>query len=151
MQLRRMISCVALTGALAAPAQARNTEHFFPAHEAAESDVGRKSLAGVPFYLRGEEHPDLGRELQEVSAERSTRGVFRSDLASCQVAFLSALRVLEEHAKRKGAAAIVDIISVTRGVETESSTDFRCIAGTTVVHVGLRGKLVAPVDESEAP
>ena len=40
------------------------------------------------------------------------------------------------------ANAVVDIVSVTWGKQTESATEFRCIAGTFVVHVGLKGKLV---------
>ena len=79
----------------------------------------------------------------EVTTEQTTRGAFRSDLASCQVAFLSAVIVLQKRAQLESAGAVVDIVSLTRGKQTESATEFRCIAGSTVVHVALRGKLVA--------
>jgi hypothetical protein len=144
--MRTFATLLALALLLAAPAQARDTEHFFSAAEAAESDVGKAKLLDVPFYLRGQEHPAFGRELLEMSTEKSTRGAFRTDLTSCRVAFLSALIALQQRAQAESAAAIVDIVSITRGKETESATDYRCIAGTTIVHVGLRGKLVAAAD-----
>jgi hypothetical protein len=37
---------------------------------------------------------------------------------------------------------VVDIVSVTRDVRSESPTEFRCIAGAMVVHVALEGTAV---------
>lgn len=136
-----LLLSVAVVGA-AAPAFARNTEEFFSAQEAAESDVGRSHLLDVPFYLKGQRHPPVVKVLSEVSSSRSASGAFRSDETSCRSAFLDALRRMQEQAQQDGADAIVDIVSTTRGQETESPTDYRCVAGAVVVHVGLRGKLV---------
>jgi uncharacterized protein YbjQ (UPF0145 family) len=58
------------------------------------------------------------------------------------VAFLSALIVLQQRAMEKGGNAVVDIVSTTRGKKTESASEYRCIAGSVVVHVGLKGKIV---------
>ena len=58
------------------------------------------------------------------------------------MAFLSALINLQERAKRDGGEAIIDIKSITRGKETSSATEYWCVAGSTVVHVGLTGKVV---------
>ncbi len=143
MRLHTNLVLLAALCAFAAPAQARDTEHFYDIRQAVESAIGQAKLLDVPFYFRGQEHPSLGAELLEVRTERSTRGAFRSDLSSCQVAFLSAVIVLQQRAKEKSAAAIVDIVSITRSKTTESASEFRCIAGATIVHVGLRGKLVA--------
>ena len=123
-------------------AQARNTEQFFPAKEAAESELGKAKLFSVPFYLKGQPHPKVKKTIFELSTDQSTRGVFRSDEDSCRVAFLSAIRALQNTAQEKGGDAIIDIVSITRGKQTESSKDYRCVAGATVVHVGLKGKIV---------
>lgn len=123
-------------------AQARETERFYPAQEAAESELGKAKLYSVPFYLKGQQHPQVKKTIFELSTNQSTRGVFRSDENSCRVAFLSAIRVLQNRAQEKGGDAIIDIVSITRGKQTESSKDYRCIAGATVVHVGLKGKIV---------
>jgi hypothetical protein len=133
--------CFAVVG-LAAPAFGRDSEVSFSAREAAKSDRGKEHLLGVPFYLAAEKHPTVKRVLSEFSSDRSANGAFRSDKASCQSAFLDALRRMQEQARQDGADAIVDIVSTTGGKQTESPTDFRCVAGAMVVHVGLKGKLV---------
>jgi len=123
-------------------AQARNTEQNFPAKEAAESELGKAKLFSIPFYLKGQKHPRVKKTIFELSTDQSTRGIFRSDEDSCRVAFLSAIRALQNKAQEKGGDAIIDIVSITRGKQTESATDYRCVAGSTVVHVGLKGKIV---------
>jgi hypothetical protein len=123
-------------------AQARATEHFFPAADARDSDLGMNKLLDVPFFLKGQKHPAVQKTLRQVRSQRSTRGAFRSDEASCQVAFLSAMIVLQQRAKDTGGDAIIDVVSTTQGEETESSTNYRCIAGSMIVHVGLKGKIV---------
>lgn len=123
-------------------ATARETEHFYSVKEAKTSKLGQERLYQVPFYLRGEETPRVAEVIAETTTEHSTRGAFRSDNASCQVAFLSAIRELQKRAENRGADAVVDIVSVTWNKDTESATQYRCIAGTWIVHVGLKGKIV---------
>jgi len=127
---------------LAGPAGARNTEQFFSARQAAESEKGKEYLLDVPFYMKGERHPKVAKSLSEMTSQRTASGAFRGDEVSCQSAFLSALKTLQERARQSGANAIIDVVSITKGEQTESASDFRCIAGAVVVHVGLKGKLV---------
>ena len=138
----RSLSTLLLFLALAAPAAARNTEHFFSAKEAAGSEKGQQYLLDVPFYLKGESRPGIAKSISEMTSERTASGAFRGDEASCHSAFLAALKTLQQRAQESGADAVVDIVSVTRGQTTESASDYRCIAGAVVVHVGLKGKLV---------
>ena len=44
----------------------------------------------------------------------------------------------QQRAEREGGNAVIDIVSVTMNKKTESATQYRCIAGSTVVHVGLK-------------
>ncbi len=138
----RSISILALLLVWAAPAGARNTERFLSARAAAESEKGRAYLLDVPFYLKGEPHPPVAKEISEVTSANSASGAMRGDASSCQSAFLSALKNLQQRARESGADAIVDLVSITRGQETESASDFRCVAGAVIAHVGLKGKLV---------
>lgn len=142
--MSRFVALTALALLLIAPigAQARETTHNFSVKDAAESELGQAKLYDVPFYMKGQKHPRVNKVVFEVSTEQSTRGAFRSDDDSCQVAFLSAIRELQNTAREKGGNAIVDIVSVTWNKETESSDEYRCVAGTFVVHVGLKGKIV---------
>jgi hypothetical protein len=125
-----------------ADALARNTEHLFSVKTAVESATGREKLLDVPFYFAGQKHPGKHEVIGEWKANRSTRGIFRSDAQACQIAFLSALIALQERAEREGGDAIVGIKSMTRGVETSSASKYRCVAGATVVHVALSGTVV---------
>ena len=135
-----LIGCFFLLAPLGA--QARDTEHFYPAADAKDSELGQQQLFEVPFYLKGQEHPKVSKTISEIDTQRSTRGAFRFDEASCQVAFLSAMKVLQKRAQEKGGNAIIDIVSTTQGKQTESASDYRCVAGSVIVHVGLKGKIV---------
>jgi len=123
-------------------AAARETEHLYDVNEAKTSPLGQERLFKVPFYMKGEKTPRVAEVIAESTTQQSTRGAFRSDSASCQVAFLSAVRELQKRAEDRGADAVVDIVSVTWNKETESPSQYRCVAGTWVVHVGLKGKIV---------
>jgi hypothetical protein len=123
-------------------AQARDTEHILPVATARDGQLGQAKLLDVPFYMHGQEHPALAKLISEPTSNRTTRGAFRSDEESCQVAVLSALIALQERAQKDGGDASVDIVSVTREQLTESATDHRCVAGSTTVHVPVKGKIV---------
>lgn len=133
---------LALALLLPLAAQARNTEVFVAAQTAARSEHAKDYLLDVPWYLKGQSGAPKGKALGTVTTEQSTRGAFRSDESACQVAFLTALKNLQERAQRMGGDAVVDIVSVTRGSRSESPSDFRCVAGAIVVHVGLEGTIV---------
>ncbi len=142
MQRPALALLVAAVMLLPAVAGARETEHLYPVGHATESAAGQQHLIDVPFYLKGQAHPGVEKTLLHVTMERSTRGAFRSDQGSCDVAFLSALRALQDRAQQEGADAIVELVSTTHSKETESATDYRCVAGSMVVHVGLKGTFV---------
>jgi len=141
-----MIRALALACTLAVlaatPVQARDTEHLFDVKDAIEHGTGNANLLDIPYFMKGQAHPGVAKKIGTWTSNRSTRGAFRSDEASCQVAFLSALIRLQERAKAEGGNAIVDIVSVTRNTRTESATQYRCVAGAIVVHVGLEGTVV---------
>lgn len=140
--MKRFLVLVALV-ATASTAEARNTEHYYPVGDAIRDGQGVQNLQeDIPFFFAGAKHPAIKKSLGEWSTRKSTRGVFRSDEASCHVALLSALIQLQERTRSVGGDAVVDIVSITRGVETSSATQYRCVAGATVVHVGLKGRVV---------
>ena len=137
------LSVLALASILLAPlpASARNTEHFFLVKDARESSAGQ-NLFDVPFYMKGQKHPGVAKTIGTWESNRPSRGVFRSDESSCHTAFISAIRSLQQRAEREGGNAIIDIVSITKGQETASATEYRCVAGSMVVHVGLKGTVV---------
>ncbi len=125
-----------------AAALARDSEVLLPAQETIKSEHGKAFLLDIPIYMKGAKTPAIKKKLQQQTTNQSTRGAFRSDEESCRVAFLSAAKVLQKSAQQAGGNAVVDVVSITRRKETEDKTNFRCVAGAFVVHVGLRGQIV---------
>ena len=151
---RYTIACAVLFMGLPGAAGARNTEHLLPVSDAVSSELGQAHLIGVPYFFKGQAGPPVAEQLLQLDTSQATRGAFRSDEESCNVAFLSALRVLQDRAQLEGGDAVIDIVSITRRKRTESPTQFRCVAGAMVVHVGLRGMIVrlrAPEDDQSTP
>ena len=136
------LGTLALVALLPLAGQARNTEVILPAEKAVTSPHGKKYLLDVPVFFKGQADAPRGKVLSTVTTEQASRGAFRSDEASCRVAFLTALRELQERARSGGGDAVVDIVSVTRDVRTESPTNYRCGAGAMIVHVALEGTIV---------
>lgn len=123
-------------------AQARNTEHLLPVKAAVEGTLGKEKLLAVPYYFKGQKHAPVKKTHGEWTTNKQARGAFRGDEPSCEVALLSALIQLQQRAQAQGGDAIIDIVSITRGQETASATEYRCVAGSFVVHVGLKGTVV---------
>jgi hypothetical protein len=109
--MARFIRLASLAAALLLPlaAQARNTEVFVPAESATRSEHARGYLLDIPYYLKGQPGAPNGKPLLTVTTQQSTRGAFRSDQASCRVAFLTALRELQREARRAGGDAAAKV------------------------------------------
>jgi hypothetical protein len=139
--VRILVAIVLLCAAW--PASARNTEHFYSVAEALRDGQGAGKVGDdVRFYFAGAEHPGVAKSMGVWETRKSTRGFMRSDKMACHTAFLSAILQLQARARAEGGNGVVDIVSITRGMETSSPTEYRCVAGSTVVHVGLKGRVV---------
>jgi hypothetical protein len=138
-----LLFCVAAFVALAgSEALARNTFLDLDVAEARSEGYGRENLLDVPVFMLAVPHPAIEKDLGVLKTNRSTNAFNKSDRAACQIAFLSALIVLQRHAQLEGGDAVVDIRSVTRGNALESATQFRCVAGNVVAAVALEGRIV---------
>jgi hypothetical protein len=138
----RLWFCVLAILCVAAPAAARDTNQVFKVAAAVESEVGKAKLLDVPFYFAGQKHPAVSELKADASSNRTSSGAFRGDETACRMAFLSALIQLQTRALKEGATAVIDIESTTRDQPLSSPDSYRCIAGSMVVHVGLKGKFV---------
>jgi len=140
--IRVLLLAATIAVLAAAPAQARNTELTLDIKSAIENGHGNANLLDIPYYFVGQSHPGVANKIGTWSSNKSTSGAFRSDEASCQTAFLSALIQLQTRAQSEGGNAVIDIKSITRGTKLESATQYRCVAGAIIVHVGLEGTVV---------
>jgi hypothetical protein len=140
--IRTLLLVATIAASMATPAEARNTELMFDVKDAIENGHGNANLLDVPYYFVGQSHPGVAKKIGTWASNKSTSGAFRSDEVSCQIAFLSAVIQLQTRAQAEGGNAVIDIKSITRGTKLESATQYRCVAGAVIVHVGLEGTVV---------
>jgi uncharacterized protein YbjQ (UPF0145 family) len=126
----------------ASTAQARSTFHDLEVKHATESEIGQVKLLDVPFYMMGQKHPKAGRDFGEFKSNKRTNALNKTDQAACEIAFLSAIISLQNRALKLGADAVIDIRSITKHNDLESSTNYRCAAGNVVANVVLTGRVV---------
>lgn len=121
---------------------ARETDHTFPVQHALETPVAKKKLLDIPFFMAGQKHDNVVKDLGVFKSSKTSSGFSKSDQEGCDQAFLSALITLQQRAKKEGGDAIVEIKSVTKGNNMESATDYGCLAGAVIVRVALEGRIV---------
>ena len=126
----------------ASPAGARSTFHDLSVQAARDSETGKAKLQKVPFYMAGQKHPAVAKDLGVFTANRRTNAFGKSDEAACQIAFLSAIIALQSRAQNMGGNAIVDVKSITKHNDLTSASEYRCAAGGVVANVVLSGRVV---------
>ena len=101
-----------------------------------------QSFEGVAFYFGDQPHPPASRSIGTYSSRRSTNAFGKSDVESCQWAFLSGIKTFYERALKEGGNAVVNIISTTTGAKHSSAETFMCRAGNVVSKVYLSGDVI---------
>lgn len=144
MQTRSVSACLLVSCLLVTPstAQARSDFLDLSVKDAKGGELGQAKLRDVPFYMAGQSHPGVTRSFGVFKSNRRTNAFGRSDEKACEVAFLSAIRSLQQRARAEGGNAVIDIRSVTKGRELSSSSKYRCAAGFAVANVALEGRVV---------
>lgn len=74
-------------------------------------------------------------------SNKKTNAVGKSDLESCQWAFLSAVKQFQERARKEGASKVVNLISYYKKVPYKSASEFECHSGNLMTGVALKGDL----------
>ncbi|MGC4027649.1 MAG: excinuclease ATPase subunit [Steroidobacteraceae bacterium] len=122
-------------------AVARDTVLHLPLAEVLAMPEAEGKLDGsVKFYLAGAAHPSVKKQLGDDVANKKTNGVGKSDEYGCRWAALSALLAFQESAKKRGADAVINLVSYYKKREFKSSTEYECHAGGVVVGVALKGE-----------
>lgn len=134
---------LALLLLLAAPASARDDRLRFPISEALTTDAAKNKLdPAVKLYFGKQKHPKAARSFGHDTSNRKTNAMGKTDKQACDWVFLSAVLSLQERARKEGADAVVNIVSVYKDTRTESETEYLCGAGNIMAGVALRGEMV---------
>jgi hypothetical protein len=126
---------------LAAPAAiARDNALHLPLADVIAQGRASGQLDGsVAFYLEGARTPAVKQALGAASVNRKTNAVNKSDEQACQWVTLGALAALQETAKRKGANAVVGMVSNYKNRPWSHATQYECHAGGILAGVAFKG------------
>lgn len=83
-----------------------------------------------------------GKNLGTYTANKRTNSSNKPSYEACQIAFLSAVKSLQNRAVKEGGNAVVNIHSYYKGVPQWSDTTYRCEDGHVATAVTLRGTVI---------
>jgi hypothetical protein len=130
--------------AVATMADARNDRLRLPLANVLNSPQARARLdMNIALYFGQQPYGAPLRRMGTLTANEKTNFFNKTDEEGCNWVFLSAVRKLQEHARRQGGNAIVNVISVYKDIPFSSETEFECGAGNVVGGVALRGEIVS--------
>jgi uncharacterized protein YbjQ (UPF0145 family) len=93
----------------------------------------------VKFYLAGAPAPKVLKKFGEDTSNAKTNAFNKTPEEACRWNALSALVKLQEHARRDGANAVVDLVSYRDHVDFKSPTDIECSDGAFMGGIALKG------------
>lgn len=124
-------------------AQARDTRYLLPIAPAMNSNPVQERLDGtVKFYFGNQAHPAILKDFGSATTNPKSSAFLKSYTRSCNRAFLSALISLQNHAKKVGANAVVNVVSYYKKNEFSSADQFECHEGGLIAGVALKGDFV---------
>jgi hypothetical protein len=138
--MNKLLAAALLALVAAVPAQARNTAVTVTLQSVLDMPEAQSRLDGsVKFYLAGSPTPTVGTTFGEDTSNAQTNAFNKTAEEACRWNALSALIKFQEHAKRDGANAVIDITSYSEKVTFTSPTDIQCADGAFLARIALRG------------
>ena len=128
---------------VATPVLAKDTWHKFSAKEAQASKVGKDKLnPSIKLFMKGEKHAKVIKKIGEYKSNKRSNAFGKSEQATCDNSFLSAMIALQDRAEKEGGNAVIDIYTITKDKKFESAELYSCLKGTMVSNVALMGTVV---------
>ncbi len=137
--MKKILIAALLAGIVAAPAFGRSDPIHITLQSVLDMPDAKGKLDGsVKFYLAGAAAPK-GKKLGEDTANNKTNAFNKTPEEACRWAALSALIKFQDHAKRDGADAVVDLVSYNKRETFQNGTEIECLDGTFVGGITLKG------------
>ncbi|HEY8973325.1 MAG TPA: excinuclease ATPase subunit [Burkholderiaceae bacterium] len=138
--MKKLVVVPLLVLIAAAPAFARNNAVTVTLDSVLDMPEAKAKLDGsVKFYLAGAPTPKIIKKFGEDTSNAKTNAFNKTPEEACRWNALSALLKLQEHAKRDGANAVVDIVSYRDHVDFKSATEIECSDGAFLGGIALKG------------
>jgi uncharacterized protein YbjQ (UPF0145 family) len=137
---KRIIIAALLATVAAVPAHARNNAVTVTLESVLDMPEAKAKLDGsVKFYLAGAPAPKVIKKFGEDTSNAKTNAFNKTPEEACRWNALSALVKLQDHAKRDGANAVIDIVSYRDHVDFKSATEIQCSDGAFMGGIALKG------------
>jgi len=138
--MKKLVAVSLLALVAAAPAFARNNAVTVTLESVLDMPEAKAKLDGsVKFYLAGAPTPKVIKKFGEDTSNAKTNAFNKSPEEACRWNALSALTKLQDHAKRDGANAVVDIVSYRDHADFKSPTEIQCSDGAFMGGIALKG------------
>jgi hypothetical protein len=138
--MNKLIATTVLALVAALPAYARNTPVNVTLQSVLDMPEAKAKLDGtVKFYLAGSPTPKVSKKFGEDTSNAKTNAFNKTPEEACRWNALSALIKLQDHAKRDGANAVIDLVSYNAHETFSSPTDIQCLDGTFMGGIALKG------------
>ena len=138
--MKKLVAVSLLALVAAAPSFARNNAVTVTLESVLDMPEAKAKMDGsVKFYLAGASTPKVIKKFGEDTSNAKTNAFNKSPEEACRWNALSALTKLQEHAKRDGANAVIDIVSYRDHVDFKSPTEVQCSDGAFMGGIALKG------------
>jgi len=138
--MKKLVAVSLLALVAAAPSFARNNAVTVTLESVLDMPEAKAKMDGsVKFYLAGASTPKVIKKFGEDTSNAKTNAFNKTPEEACRWNALSALLKLQEHAKRDGANAVIDIVSYRDHVDFKSPTEVQCSDGAFMGGIALKG------------
>jgi len=138
--MKKLVAVSLLALVAAAPSFARNNAVTVTLESVLDMPEAKAKMDGsVKFYLAGASTPKVIKKFGEDTSNAKTNAFNKTPEEACRWNALSALLKLQEHAKRDGANAVIDIVSYRDHQDFKSATEIQCSDGAFMGGIALKG------------
>ena len=96
----------------------------------------------MKLFWGDQAHAKPIKEMGNLNTNKKTNAFNKTEKIACEWAFISAIKSLQEGARKNGSNAVVSIKSNYRNVEISSPTEYMCGSGNVISGVALKGESV---------
>ena len=96
----------------------------------------------IALYWGPQKHPRVIKDFGEFKTSKRTNKFVKDREKACQWALATAIKVLQERARKEGGNAVIRIKSNVKFKDVAIADSYECLCGTMRVNVALKGTVV---------
>ncbi|MEN8190862.1 MAG: hypothetical protein ABFS19_13535 [Thermodesulfobacteriota bacterium] len=115
---------------------------FFIEDALANPKIQQALRSEVSLYWGNQPVPANSVQMQEIKTSKRSNGIGKEDIEACQWAFASAIRALQDSARRAGGNGLMNIQSNIDNILSSSENQFDCAVGSVMVNVAFKATII---------